>query len=275
MSGWTKFRDTIRAEVGALPRRVVVVEGMNDKAFIESLLTQRAPGAWEPNWVIGVAGKKGHLLDILEDQPNWFGLTDRDEWTAADAAAQQARFPNRLFVLPRYCMESYFTVANELWTMLGASQQANVAAGPQGFEAALIANVPQWVRHGALWHTVNPLWAGIRALGFKEALLEFAAAQQGDALIEAKLNQWHTYLDPHTIMASFQTNLATATAAPLFDKLTQWIHGKYFFRETIATVLPGLLGVPAQSADKTLADLQKRMTLPADLQSIWNAIGLP
>lgn len=275
MSGWTKYRDAIHAKVGALPKRVLIVEGGSDRTFIESLLSRRAPGAWEPHWVVGEAGNKRHLLDLLKDQPNWHGLADRDEWTSADVAAQQAQFPNRLHVLPRYCMESYFTVPSELWAMLKPAQQAHVAGGQSGFEAALSSAVPQWIRHGALWHTVNPLWAGIRALGFKDALLEFAASQQSDADIEAQLGQWHNYLDPHTIMASFKNHLATATAAPLFVQLTQWVHGKRYFRECIATNLPGVLGVPAPSADQLLANLQQNMNLPADLRPIWTAIGLP
>lgn len=276
MSGWTTYHDTIRAQVGALPKRVLVVEGQDDKAFVESLLTRRAPGAWEPSWVVGEAGKKGHLLAILNDQPTWLGLVDKDEWTPADVTAQQARFPNRLFVLPRYCTESYFTVPSELWAMLDPAQQATVAGGQPAFETALTVSVAQWLRHGALWHTINPLWAGIRALGFKDALLEFAASQRADADIQATLGQWHAFLNPDTIMATFRTNLATASAATQAVQLTQWIHGKHYFRECIATTLPRLLGVPPpQPAKQILAQLQQRMALPPDLQAIWASIGLP
>ena len=258
-----------------MPKRVLVVEGEDDKTFIESLLTRSAPGAWEAHWVIGEAGGKSNLSKLLENDPQWLGLVDKDEWTAADAAAQQALFPNRLFILPRYCMESYFVVPSELWAMLEPTQQANVANGQLGFEATLSAPVAQWVRHGALWHTVNPLWNGLHSLGFKDALLDFTASQQPDPAILAILQQWHAYLDPLPIMANFQAALATAQAAPFPDQVTQWVHGKRFFREHIATSLPHLLGVPQQPANQALANLQKRMTVPADLLPIWQAIGLP
>jgi hypothetical protein len=276
VSGWTKYHQNIQAQLGALPRRVLVLEGPDDKTFVESLLTRRQPGAWQASWVLGEAGGKGNVLEILAHEPTWQGLIDRDEWTRHDVLAQQALFPNRLHMLPRYCMESYFTVPTELWAMLEPAQQAGVVGGQVAFEAALTTSVRQWVRHGSLWHTVNPLWAGIRALGFKEDLLQFVAAQQGDAAIKAKLAQWHNYLEPQAIMDSFKANLAAALADPLFRQLTEWIHGKHYFRESIATTLPGLLGmrlVPA--APKTLANLQQKMEVPADLQPIWTAIGLP
>lgn len=275
MSGWTTYRDAIATRIGALPKQVLVVEGEDDRVFIESLLTQRAPGAWEPQWVIGVAGGKSRLLQILNAEAKWFGLVDRDEWTAADAAAQQAVFSRRLFVLPRYCMENYFTVPAELWVMLEPAQQARVANGWPAFEVALTAPIAQWVRHGALWHAVNPLWRGLHSRGFKDALLDFTASQQSDLDIQTKLQEWHTYLDPQPILTSFRANLAAAAALSPAEQATQWVHGKRFFREHIAIELPALIGVHQQSADKTLAELQKRMMLPADLHSIWSAVGLP
>ena len=275
MIGWTRYRDNILSKVGAMNKQVVVVEGGGDQTFIESLLTRRSPGGWEPNWVIGLAGSKSHLLHMLNDQPRWLGLVDRDEWTGADVSKNEAKYSQRLFVLPRYCIESYFTVPSELWALLERTQQEGFAGGQAAFEAALTMDVHKWIRHGALWRAVNPLWKGIRALGFKDDLLAFAAAQQSDDDIEAKLGQWHSHLDPNAIMGSFRANLATAAAAPLFDQLTQWVHGKRYFREFITPTIPQLVGVPKTSAEKLLANLQRNMNLPADLQPIWNAVRLP
>ena len=105
--------------------------------------------------------------------------------------------------------------------------------------------------------------------------MEFASAQQPDASIEAVLVGWYTFLDPQPIMNSFRAHLAAATAASLNDRVTQWIHGKRYFREFIAAALIQLLAVPQQSADQILAQLQQRMTLPVDLQGVWTSIGLP
>ena len=275
MSGWTKYHQNIQAQLGALPRRVLVLEGSDDKTFIESLLTRRQPGAWQASWVLGEAGGKGNVLKILAHEPTWQGLIDRDEWTSKDVLAQQAAFPNRLHVLPRYCMESYFVVPEELWLMLDSTQQARVPGARPAFDAPLLSPLPQWVRHGALWHAINPLWAGLKSMGFQDDLLDFTNAQQNETAIAGKLQQWHTYLDPQPILLAFQTNLSTAQTATSVTQLTQWVHAKKFFEQHANQTLCSLLGVSSQPPKVTLAKLQQRMALPTDLQPIWTAIGLP
>jgi len=186
MSGWTTARDAIlQQQVAATGVQALVVEGDDDRLVVEALLDKVAPGTWATQWCVGIAGKKQHTLQIVDDQTTWLGLVDRDEWSdnAATAASQAPSRAGRLHVLPRFSMESYFVDPVELWAALPMIQQQSLNGGQQALDAAITNDLDSWLRHGALWHTVNPLWDGLRALGFKETLLNHANAQN-DAVIQ-------------------------------------------------------------------------------------------
>lgn len=283
-SGWTKRRDSIKTRVGAIPRRVLVVEGEDDQKFFEHLLTQRAPGAWEQDWVVGPSEGKGRLFEILEQETDWFGIIDRDECREDEIAERQADFPGRLFVLPRYCMESYFLVPHELWGMLSAARRNHVQGGEPAFAAALGTGLQDWIRHGALWHAVNPLWSELMEKEFNDGLLSLEAARRPDPEIRETIVEWHEVLNPDTVMPRFTANLVAAQAAPPHEQLTRWIHGKHCFRSHVAPRIAALTGLhqawvpneePSNEAIKILAGLQQGMPFPADLTPIWQAIGLP
>jgi hypothetical protein len=254
---------------------VLVVEGEDDYYFIKSLLDNCAKGIWESAWVVGEAEGKDNVMSILAREPSWFGLIDRDEWTLADATAAQGNFPGRLYILPRYCMESYFVVPSELWTLLDDRQRVQLNNDVVAFSDALTKELEQWLRHGVLWHSINPLWRGLQSVGFQKELLEVENAQRTDAEIEATLIRWHDYLKPADIMARFSTDLAAATQSSEYEKITSWIHGKKYFDTYVKKELARLLRLPVRAKAQAIADLQIHMAVPADLQPIWTAIGLP
>ena len=253
----------------ATPRRALVVEGPDDVQFIERQLDHRSL-TWRQHWVVGPAGGKKRLLDILPLDPTWIGLVDADEWAPQTLVTLKVQHPN-LHVLPRYCMESYFVLPAELWAMFPDHQQARITGGHNQIQAALLAPLDQWVRHGALWRVVNPLWAGLKAKGFKDALLDLAAAQNDD-LIKQTLNEWHSYLDPATRFHDFQSELKKATALPIDQKVTLVVHGKSFFAAHVSTVLNSLLS--QKSADAWLKDLIKVCPPIPDLSPLWTTMGL-
>lgn len=260
------IRDQLVGKTGV---KALVVEGDDDRDFIEALLDQKSPG-WESNWVVGSAKGKGHVLKILALEPQWIGLVDRDEWSHNAVATATAAHPN-LHILPRFCMESYFLLAEELWAALPAVEQAKVSGGEAAFQNAIHADLNPWVRHGALWHAVNPLWDGIRAKGFKDALLDLQAAQD-DAVIQQKLCDWHEHLDPMRIFDDFKGFLQRATAELLEKQLTEWVHGKKRFSEHVVPVLNRFIG--QQPASKWFKDLLRTMPVPADLDSLWTKMIL-
>lgn len=268
MSGWTKIHQSIREElVGKTGVRVLIVEGEEDKAFITSLLDKKNPGGWELRWTVAVAQGKKHALRLLEEEPTWIGLVDRDEWGAKAAEHEEKRLPN-LHILPRFCMESYFIQPYEIWQTLPNVQRDKLSDTDtinEDFKNALSEPLQKWLRHGILWHTINPLWEGLRALGFKEKLLKLETAQN-DALIKSTLQDWYQYLEPQAIISGFNQKLTSVQSAPEAEQY-QWIHGKSFFREHIGATLNQYLDKKA--ADDWLADLLKTRPLPDDLNPLW------
>lgn len=271
MSGWTKAHQSIRDElVGKVGTRVLVVEGEDDKAFIASLLDKRNPGQWTKQWTVGVAEGKQNVIRILAEESSWRGVVDRDEWS--DAAAEKAHLSNpKLFVLPRFCMENYFIEPDELWAALPPEQQARIGTKEADFKAALTANLAAWLRHGALWHAVNPLWDGLRAIGFKDKLLELGTAQN-DTEIQDTLKKWHDHLEPSVIFAEFQKHLTAAHTASPDVQYRKWIHGKRFFSQEVVPVLNQYLG--QAKTNVWMVNLRKALLVPKDLDPLWPELGL-
>lgn len=275
MKDWEERRNEIITDMGNRPLKVLVVEGKDDKSFIESLLTTRNPGLWKSSWIVGEAAGKSAVLKILRDQPTWSALIDKDEWTDDEVNEQEAAFLGRLFVMPRFCMENYHAVPHELWAQLEPARQRAVEGGFDAFQTAILQPLDRWVKHGALWHAANPLQASLQARGFKTDLLDFNLANAGDAAIEAKLKDWHDHLEPSRVMGLYKANLATAQSAPVDEQLKFWVHGKHFFRTHVKDTVARLTGSPPVAVETALANLQSKMLLPVDMRPIWTALGLP
>jgi len=268
------LRDRIREEVvGATGKRVLLVEGTDDKAALEVLLGRFSP-SWERHWGIVEAGNKRQVREILRLERDWLGVVDRDEWDQTTIANYATSHPN-LFVLPRFCLESYLIVPSELWAAFPDVQKRKVAGGEAALSEAILAELPVYVRHGALWKVITPLWSSLRARGFKEALAseDSLGVAQEDAEIKRVLGDWDALLNPTQIFAAFQVALTTAQAATPSEQLTQWIHGKVFWSRVVHPALNRHLGQVEES--KRRNDLFKHMPLPADLQPLLNRIVPP
>lgn len=209
-----KKRDRIRQElIGVQPKRAFLVEGADDNEAFRILLERFVPG-WEQRWAIAEAGNKRQLQELLALEPDWVGLVDRDEWNQPVIDERQTALPN-LMVLPRFCLDNYLINPSELWQAIPPARQTGVDGGEAAFRAAIVGELPQYRRHGALWKVVTPLWSGLRALGFKEALAsaESMATAQDDAEIRRILGEWDALLDPERIFTDFRAQLAAADAA--------------------------------------------------------------
>jgi len=245
-----------------------LVEGDNDERLFRILLSRRFRHGWENRWVLAVAGGENNVIRILEVESNWVGIIDRDEWDEKVIAEKKSKF-NNLFVLPRFCLESYAIDPDELWHALPAKMQRKVDGGLQVLKNEILKDKEQWLRHGALWSVINPLWSGLRSLGFKEKLLNFDAAQD-DGTIKETLKEWHRFLDPDTLFSRFKDKLEEAKQASLKEQISKWIHGKHFFREKVHPILNKYLG--QRDAQKTLEDIFKTRDLPEDLEPLWSRI---
>ncbi len=264
-------RDSIRQKlIGTQIKRVFLVEGADDKAAFHILLKRFVPG-WEQRWAIDAAGSKRQLLDLLAVEPDWIGLVDRDEWDQLVIDQRQAELPN-LMVLPRYCLENYFINPVELWPAIPPARQAGVAGSEAAFHAAITSEFAQYLRHGVLWRVVAPLWTGLRALGFKEALAskESLDTAQDDAEILRILGEWDALLDPDRIFSEFQARLATANAVTPDIQFAQWIHGKVFWERAVNPAMNHLLGQMGE--DERRKKILRKLPLPADLQPILDRL---
>lgn len=261
--------------VGATGKRVLLVEGIDDELAFRAWLTKISlrRESWENSWVIVPAGKKADVLNFLELEPGWIGVVDRDEWSDDTVANKERELPN-LWVLPRFCLENYLCVPDELWAMLPPPQRQKIeqkGGSQQALTEAITQHLPQWCQHGALWQIANPLQAGLQALGFKDRLLDINHAGN-EQVIKQTLDEWHQFLDPEPIWAAYQTRLAEVNTWSAPQQLSGAVHGKRFFKTVIATVLNRLL--EQVDSDQRQKDLLKYAQPPTDLQPLWEKMGL-
>lgn len=276
MSKASELRDRIvdRA-VGSQAKRVMLVEGADDKLALEILLNRFILN-WESGWAVEAAGNKSQLQEVLRLEPDWLGLVDRDEWDIAEQTSRQQATPN-LLVLPRFCMENYLVVPNEVWAAVPPSRQRALPQGLQQWHTHMLKDLDQYVRHGVLWHVVTPLWSGLRARGFKEKLasdnLECVAVAQSDGQIREVLNDWDAYLDPATLFNEFQNQLTDAQQRPAHEQLKHWVHGKTRWREVVNPAMNELFGQMAEK-DRRRKIFEHLPAWPDDLQFVLQRMAL-
>ena len=267
----SKIRQIEQEKLGQTGKRVLVVEGVDDIAVFSNWLTLSFGADWEQLWVIAEAGKKSLVLEILQQQPNWIGVVDRDEWSI-DKVLELIEDQSNLWVLPRFCIENYLIVPEELWSALPENQQQKVAGGFEQLSQNLTECLETWLKHGALWSVVNPLWEGLRGLGFKEALLDPEVVSD-DEVVRNKLNQWHQFLEPETIFNNYQQRLDEAESKDQLTKLCLYVHGKKFYETEVNRVLNQLLG--QQSANQRQKNIFKELPVPNDIKPLWQKMQLP
>lgn len=269
MNGWQTRRERIKERlIGRTGKRALLVEGRSDAALFRIFLSRKFGPEWETDWALADCGNKRMVTDILAEESDWHGVVDRDEWTEAVLAEKQAEIPN-LFVLPRFCTESYAVDPDELWTAIPPARQDRVTDGLEGLKREILGGVEKWLRHGALWSQINPLWSGLRALGFKEKLLGVEIAQD-DAQIRETLKEWHDHLDPDRIFGAFSEKLDRVVSLPTAEQLHRWVHGKRFFLEQVHPILNRFAG--QTDSRNRLTEIFSSRALPDDLEPLWARI---
>lgn len=256
-------------KIGATNKRVLLVEGIDDVDGISIFLNNKFPG-WDQKWEVVSAGNKRQVLEIIKKETGWIGLVDCDEWTLAERVANQQLCGN-LEVLPRFCFESYIVDPDELWQAFPQKQQAKIAGGLPALKAEFIQAKPLWLRHAALWHVVNPLWGKLRALGFKEGLLDPADVPDDAALI-LKLQEWHDAIDANVVMQEINNQISYLQTIPDPDFYRQKLYAKKYFPMVVQDVLNRLLG-NMDSKARRLAII-RHLPVPQDLDPLWIKMGL-
>ena len=270
MTAAERIRQVEERHVGSRQVRILLVEGSSDVEAYGLLLERHRPGS-DGKVAVAEAGGKREVCQILGSRPNWFGLLDHDEWTEARAQAELKKHPN-LRLLPRYCLESYLINPRELWRALPPAQQSRIQGGEEAFESALLTDLDRYLRHGALWHTVRPLWDVLMGLDFTNALASKYSvnAAQSDDAIKATLAGWQAALDPDKAFGAFQRNLASAQAAPLHERLANWVHGKVYFNQHVCAALNPMLGQGKSVTWRT--EVFKGLPIAPDLAALFEDI---
>ena len=267
----TKKRREIREQlIGAQSKRVFLVEGSDDKEGFRIMLTNFCPD-WESRWVLEEVGGKRNLLEILVQERDWLGVADLDEWDDA-AIADSASSRQNLCVLPRFCIENYLILPTELWSAIPANQQTAVTGGLPTFSQVIEADLTRFLRHGALWKVVSPLWSGLRARGFKEALASENSVQtaQNDDDIQRILDDWSAFLNPVQLFSQFQTQFQRAVSSPLQEKLSLWVHGKVFWKSVVNPVMNDFFGQMSEAERRK--HIFRGLPRPTDLQPIFDRL---
>ncbi|MEN8218880.1 MAG: DUF4435 domain-containing protein [Pseudomonadota bacterium] len=265
-----RLQEILEKEVENTGKRVFLVEGEDDVEAYNRLFNRRFPFSWEEEWMITHAGNKQKVIDILAAEPSWLGLIDRDEWSE-DRILQEQNALSNLLVLPRFCMENYLICPDELWEALSDNQRVKINGGLPQLQAEILIDKDKWIRHGVLWSVINPLWEGIKVLGFKGALLDFDNAQD-DTKIHEILNNWHNFLDPQTLFTQFQNRLNAVMAKDEAEQLKRWVHGKQFYHLYVHQVLNRLLG--QENAEVRRKKILQTCPLPNDLDFVYQRMGL-
>jgi hypothetical protein len=260
--------------VGQTGKRVLLVEGPDDVKAFRIFLSNRPQAVnWESKWHLEPAGNKRQVFSILKWEPNWLGVVDRDDWTAEECHAAVQETPN-LLLLPRFCLESYLVDPQEIWPALGPIQQAKVAGGFTTLDQAILASRQKWIRHAALWHTVNPLWRELREKGFPKGVLD-PKHSMSDSKLLAELNVWHNMLDAQAVLSRVQT--LEAQLATLSDRelLRTKIYAKKFYPMVVHTVLDRFLGSMSEGQRRLkLLQHMAKLGVPDDLDPVWTAMEL-
>ena len=268
----TIIKDIEEQKVGNRGKRVLLVEGSDDVQAISAFLNKRKP-EWERNWIVAEAKGKTNVLEILKQKPDWLGIVDRDDWSEeriAEHCSHRLQGNSNLWVLPRFCIENYLIVPAELWAAFPPKQQVKVNGGLPELETKITSELGKWVAHGVLWSVVNPLWEGLRSLGFKEKLLDPGIIQDEEK-IRKTLEEWHDFLDPDQIWEQYATKLDEVTPLDPNEKLKLWVHGKMFYKQVINLLLDQLLG--QKSAQDRKKAIFRTLPVPEDFGELFGKMN--
>ncbi|WP_075793403.1 DUF4435 domain-containing protein [Massilia putida] len=264
-----RIADIKSQQIGITGKRALVVEGKDDVGAFSAFLRKRN-GAWDQQWVVAYAGAKTRVPEILQEEPTWIGVVDRDEWTLAEVGSASAACSN-LFVLPRFCVESYLVDPAEIWAALPPIQRARFNDGAPQLRQAIEANLANWKRHAALWHVIHPIYRHMRSSEHRDSLLD-PTAVPNDATLTQIVSGWLNKFDAARIAQEVNQKLLGYEQLQPFEFYHQHLYAKKFYPMVVHDVLNRVLG-QTQEEDRW-QKLLLTMPLPADLAPLWTKMGL-
>ncbi len=238
----SSYWDTItQASAG---KTLLLVEGDDDKRVVEQLLEAVTP-FWTTKAHVAAAGDRGKVLSKLEDNPDWFGLVDRDVWDDAQVAEKKALRPN-LEVTRGWCIENHFCHPADL--------ESAFALAPGTIQAEVDQVLDGWSRYGSIWWTLQRVREDIAARLPSSKLghpVEAPCDLDQDArALRQGLQGYQALFGARTVdtlIEEIRARKSELDALPARDRIEQGLHGKRFFRAVIARALSRVRG--PQNAD--------------------------
>jgi hypothetical protein len=227
----------IKSRAGGKP--VVLVEGQDDVVLLGHFFSQRAPDWVQRLHLAEARGKKRVVQGITVHCPDWIGIIDWDEWASLDVQ-DALKKTDRLKVLPRFCIESYFCVPEELWEALPLPQRQRVGDDITKLSRLILSALPDWVAHGAMWRVLRARRRGLfSGLGFPAELENRPVTDEAE--IRAILQTWYDYLKPDDILNAYRAELQAARVNHSEEQqLKIYVHGKKFFDQVVVQHLDQL-----------------------------------
>jgi hypothetical protein len=259
----------------AAGKRVLLVEGPNDKAVYEAWLKKlAAPNSFTAKVVVEAVDGKRAVLIALEwfrdhggNPGHLFGLVDRDEWDATTITAQTAALPQLRVVASRDCLESYFTDPDELAQCLQA-ENASYAADIPAFRTHLETALPARMAHWALLMTTERLKEQMNA-AFYPGAFHATVPIPPDADIQHRFQTWAGLVAHPQLFHAFDALRAQALAATATMEFRSHVAAKLFFDDVVYPAPEGLQRFRAKPDSTWRLDLAENApTVPADIASI-------
>lgn len=210
---------------------VLLVEGPDDVEIFEHFFDQHASG-WRSQIIIANAGGKNRVKSgVVTHHPDWAGIVDLDEYSPAQVQELAAE-SNRIRMLPRFCIESYFCLSAEIWPLIPAHQQTRLENGLGEFNRRIEEPLDDWVAHGAMWRVLRELYHQTRLPE------ELEREPVTDPIrIREILTTWHNNLSPDQVIESYEQELVEARKLSTGEKLKQYVHGKKYFNQVVVQFL--------------------------------------
>lgn len=247
---------------------VLLVEGTVDERVLTYFLTQVSSG-WESSFMMLSAGSKKKVIKGIKNyHPEWVGIVDSDGWSIDDIQTE-LREVHRVRTLPRFCLDNYFCVADELWDALPSIQKEAIDNDLNRLTIPILSSLLNWVAHGAMWRVMRKRYNQLLyKSGFPAKLDREPVTDRAE--IRQILESWHAQLDPDLILGEYDRELAAAQTLSAEEQLKIYVHGKKFFKRVVVRTLNDLFKQQHQRTSKWQENLTRTpaagLPLPADLE---------
>ena len=218
----------LQAAVGK--QHVLVVEGADDRAFFEALLTRVDP-AWPGRLGVVHADGRGRALRWTQSGGPFaqaLCYVDRDAWTQAEVAQRQAAH-GRLFVTDGWCIENLVVVLS------------SIGHFGETLRAKLAQDRDAWVRAGSFGWVWQRWQDEITAMvdGQSFAMPGHLDLRSGDALhagLTARLGAAHQG-PVGELVGRWERRLDTMLQLTEAEQWRQAVHGKKYMRDQLKSRL--------------------------------------